>query len=257
MCRCSIEYVSRASRITTDELRAIEDGRSVPSESMIRHFADVYGIAAVDELAFLSWRINAGREEEEEIRSTSGQSLSKPLADRQGGHRERRIVAVSRAIGNPKTQAGVFISYRRSDGAGMACRLYDKLVDEFGQGQVFMDVHNIELGIDFVEALERSLDQCKAEVVIIGDRWFTAEDEYGPPRLHDPDDYVRAEIVAALDRDIRVIPVLVEDTAMPRLIDLPEPLKPLARRNGCTISHAQFKRDCQELISTLERVLKY
>jgi hypothetical protein len=93
--------------------------------------------------------------------------------------------------------------------------------------------------------------------VIIGDRWFTAEDEYGPPRLHDPDDYVRAEIVAALDRDIRVIPVLVEDTAMPRLIDLPEPLKPLARRNGCTISHAQFKRDCQELISTLERVLKY
>jgi hypothetical protein len=52
----------------------------------------------------------------------------------------------------------------------MACRLYDKLVDEFGQDQVFMDVHNIELGIDFVEALERSLDQCKAEVVIIGER---------------------------------------------------------------------------------------
>ena len=155
MCRCSIEYVSRASRITTDELRAIEDGGSVPSESMIRHFADVYGIAAVDQLAFLSWRINAGRGEEEEIRSTSGQSLSKPLADRQRGERERRIVAVSRAIGNPKTPAGIFISYRRSDRAGMACRLYDKLVDEFGQGQVFMDVHNIELGIDFVEALEQ------------------------------------------------------------------------------------------------------
>jgi transcriptional regulator with XRE-family HTH domain len=257
MCRCSLEYVSRVSRIAADELKAIEDGRSVPSESMIDNFADVYSIGAADRLTFLNWQADAGREDEEEAPSTSSRPLSRPLADRQRGERERRIVAVSRAIANPTTQAGIFISYRRSDsdGGGMACRLYDKLVAEFGQSQVFMDVHNIELGVDFVEALERSLDQCKAEVVIIGERWLTAEDEYGARRLNDPDDYVRAEVVSALNRDIRVIPILVEGVAMPRAIDLPEPVRPLAQRNGCVISHRQFNRDSLELISTLERVL--
>jgi hypothetical protein len=190
-----------------------------------------------------------------ELGPTSSQSLNRPLAERQPGERERRIVAVSRAIRNPTTQAGVFISYRRSDGAGMACRLYDELVYEFGQTQVFMDVGNIELGVDFVIALERLLDQCKAMIVIIGDRWLTAEDEHGARRLDDPNDYMRAEIVSALNRDIRVIPILVEGTAMPRTIDLPEVLSPLTRRNGCAISHARFKLDCEELIGTLERIL--
>jgi hypothetical protein len=76
-----------------------------PGESMIRRFADVYSIGSADRLAFLSWQTDAGREEEEETRSTSSQPLSRPLADRQRGERERRIVAVSRAIRNPKTQA--------------------------------------------------------------------------------------------------------------------------------------------------------
>ncbi len=47
----------------------------------------------------------------------------------------------------------IFISYRRDDSAGHAGRLYDRLVDRFGQGQVFMDVDAIRPGLDFVEVV--------------------------------------------------------------------------------------------------------
>ncbi len=37
----------------------------------------------------------------------------------------------------------IFISYRRSDSAAHAGRIYDRLEGRFGQGQVFMDVDAI------------------------------------------------------------------------------------------------------------------
>jgi len=35
---------------------------------------------------------------------------------------------------------GIFISYRRHDSSHLAGRLYDRLADRFGEGQVFIDV---------------------------------------------------------------------------------------------------------------------
>lgn len=150
---------------------------------------------------------------------------------------------------------GVFISYRRSDADHFAGRLYDNLVARFGRDKIFMDVDSIELGLDFVEVLERVLHQVRAMVVIIGRGWLTAEDQPGRRRLNDPDDFVRLEIETALDRNIRVIPILVDGTRMPRRTDLPDALAGLARRNGREMSHARFGSDVLELISTLERIL--
>ena len=45
---------------------------------------------------------------------------------------------------------------------------YDKLTAKFGESQVFMDVDSIDLGLDFVHVLERTLADCKALVVVIG-----------------------------------------------------------------------------------------
>jgi len=44
--------------------------------------------------------------------------------------------------------------------------------------------------------------------VPIGRQWATLADEEGRRRLDDPDDYVRFEVQAALERGVRVIPVL-------------------------------------------------
>ncbi|MGA3348788.1 MAG: TIR domain-containing protein [Candidatus Sulfotelmatobacter sp.] len=53
----------------------------------------------------------------------------------------------------------IFISYRRSDSQGEAGRLFDDLVQHFGEGMVFMDVAVIEAGRDFRKAIEKSIAQ--------------------------------------------------------------------------------------------------
>jgi hypothetical protein len=43
----------------------------------------------------------------------------------------------------------MFISYRRDDAPSHAGRLYDALVERFGEENVFIDIDNIESGADF------------------------------------------------------------------------------------------------------------
>ena len=47
-------------------------------------------------------------------------------------------------------------------------------------------------------------------------------------RLNSPSDFVRVEIAAALQRDIPVIPILLEGTKVPRADQLPDDLQELA-----------------------------
>ncbi len=105
----------------------------------------------------------------------------------------------------PKT----FISYRRNDSASNAGRIYDHLINHFGQGQVFMDVDTIRPGLDFVEVVQEAVGSCDALIAVIGREWLGASEESGRRRLENPEDLVRLEIATALERDIRVIPVLV------------------------------------------------
>lgn len=155
----------------------------------------------------------------------------------------------------PVTTDGVFISYRRQDEPNFAGRLYDRLVGRFGASGVFMDVDSIELGLDFVQVIDRFLAQCQVVVVVIGRNWLDVRDTAGRRRLDNPNDYVRLEIESALRREVRVIPILVEGAQVPEAGDLPPSLEPLARRNGVEMSHARFGSDADRLIDTLDRIL--
>ncbi len=119
-----------------------------------------------------------------------------------------------------------------------------------------MDVDTIEAGLDFVEVLQNAVQSCDVLVALIGRSWLNIKDETGKRRLDNPEDFVRIEIAAALDRDIRVIPVLVDGAPMPRSTELPENLKPLARRNALQVNHHSFNADARRLISQLELALK-
>jgi hypothetical protein len=88
-----------------------------------------------------------------------------------------------------------------------------------------------------------------------GPRWLTIADANGQPRLEDPDDTVRLEIEAALARNIRVIPVLVDNTLMPQRQQLPESLAPLSRRNALELSYNRYGYDLGRLLEAVERVL--
>jgi hypothetical protein len=116
----------------------------------------------------------------------------------------------------------IFINYRREDSIGTAGRLHDRLAHTFGQNNIFMDVDHVPAGVDFVMHLNSRVATCKIFLAVIGPHWLDAKDKAGQHRLHDPDDFVAVEIAAALDRNIRVIPVLVDggrfrtDAALPK-----------------------------------------
>lgn len=150
---------------------------------------------------------------------------------------------------------GIFISYRREDSAGHSGRLFDRLRERFGSDKVFMDVADIEPGVDFVEAIDRAVGSCDVLLVIIGKKWLTCTDASGKRRLDDPKDFIRLEAAAALRRDIRVIPVLIQDATMPTEKDLPEDLLKLARRQATEISDIHWDSDTEQLIEALEKVL--
>jgi uncharacterized membrane protein YhaH (DUF805 family) len=149
----------------------------------------------------------------------------------------------------------IFISYRRGDDQAAAGRLYDRLLQHFDREQLFMDVEAIEPGVDFVKSLDEQLAACIAFIAVIGPRWLTARGNDGNPRLDNATDYVRLEIEAALKRDIRVIPVLVDGASMPQPSDLPPSLRALARRNAMEIAHHRFVADCDDLARRLKLAL--
>ena len=148
----------------------------------------------------------------------------------------------------------IFISYRRNDSAGHAGRLHDRLVGHFGEGLVFMDVDTIKPGLNFVEVVQEAVGSCDALIAVIGREWLTASDPAGTGgrRLDDPADMVRLEIATAIERDVQVIPVLVQGAQMPRSLDLPENLKGLAYRNALEVSDAGFSSEVGRLIEVLE-----
>lgn len=147
----------------------------------------------------------------------------------------------------------IFISYRRDDSAPYAGRLYDRLAAQFGAAQVFMDIDQIEPGEDFVEVIQRKVGACETAVVLIGKAWLGIADATGRRRLDDPEDFVRLEVAAALERGVRVVPVLVGGASMPRAEQLPAVLAPLSRRNAVEISDSRFHRDVDRLVQALAR----
>ena len=150
----------------------------------------------------------------------------------------------------------VFISYRRDAGAGYAGRIADALVEHFGEDKVFRDIDSLEPGLDFVDAVERAIESSEVLIAVVGKNWLTVTDAAGQKRLENPDDYVRTEIATALKRNIRVIPLLIQEAAMPSARELPDDLAPLSRRNAFVIHDSSWRDDIQRLVTALERAIK-
>jgi hypothetical protein len=151
----------------------------------------------------------------------------------------------------------VFISYRRDDSAGETRSIRDRLAAVFSRQRVFMDVDAIPVGVDFREYLAASIRKCRVVLVVIGPHWLNAANAQGKRRLDDPGDYVRIEIELALKResnkDICIIPVLLNGASMPPADQLPQSVRPLVYRNAIDVRHGSFERDVAELIKQLRR----
>jgi hypothetical protein len=160
----------------------------------------------------------------------------------------------STRAGPPKPrQTSIFISYRREDSADITGRISDRLIQKFGRDAVFKDVESIPLGSDFRKHLKEAVGRCDVLVAVIGRKWTTIENESGRRRLDDPRDHLRIEVESALERDIPVIPVLVQGAVVPDEDALPEPLRPLAYRNAQPVRpDPDFNHDLERLMSGIE-----
>lgn len=150
--------------------------------------------------------------------------------------------------------AGIFVSYRRDEARHAAGRLADDLAEAFGAESIFRDIEGIEPGVDFTQALDKALGTCVVMLVVIGPRWLDMADASGGRRLDQPGDWIRVEIATALQRQTRVIPVLLEGAALPQESELPGDIQPLVRRQAFELADGRWRGDIQRLISALAKV---
>lgn len=144
----------------------------------------------------------------------------------------------------------VFISYRREDTAPAAGRVYDRLCRLLSKSDVFFDVSTIAGGEIFDRKLMSEIERSDAVLVFIGRGWLPSDDG-SRARLQEPDDYVRAEVRAALGRPILVLPVLVDGAQMPRPDQLPDDIRALSARNALLLRHESFDDDTENIVAAV------
>jgi hypothetical protein len=159
------------------------------------------------------------------------------------------------AVSTPMTPGRIFISYRRDETDFPASWLYERLVAHFGPDQVFKDVDSIELGDDFAEVIADAVGACDVLLVLIGAQWLAITDEAGRRRLENSDDFVRLEVEAALQRKVRIIPILVGTARMPHADQLPASLGKLVHRQALELDPNRFEADTRRLVRVVEKTL--
>jgi hypothetical protein len=149
----------------------------------------------------------------------------------------------------------VFISYRRDDSRAYAGWLDYCLEQAYDDADaVFRDVGDLEPGTRFQQVIENAVRQSDVFLCLIGKVWSSLSGSDGTPRLHHPDDPVRAELETAFRLKKPIIPILLEGIPMPAKADLPDSIQAVTDRNAHPMSDRTWKADVQKLLSTIQNV---
>jgi len=148
----------------------------------------------------------------------------------------------------------IFVSYRRRDASAIARWLAETIGENFGRASVFIDTDAIEIGEQWPEEIQAALNKSSTLIVIIGPEWLRSHDEAGRRRLDNPKDWVRKEIIYALEKQLTVVPVLVSNAELPRTEELPKPLRGLLNHQAFELRVEQWQIDIQQLLDRLETI---
>ncbi|MEU3795981.1 TIR domain-containing protein [Streptomyces fructofermentans] len=137
----------------------------------------------------------------------------------------------------------VFINYRTGDGNDIAALIDNELTNRFGKDRAFRASRSITPGTAYPEALLASVRRSALVFVIIGADWLNFQS-----RLHDPEDWVRREIVEAFDCGVPVVPVLAgRGTERLRKERLPQDLARLAELQSVRLDTQNAEADLKRL----------
>ena len=114
-----------------------------------------------------------------------------------------------------------------------------------------MDIDSGQFGRDYRKKIREAVASCDVLLAVIGRQWATMRDKQGR-RLNNPDDWVRLEIEAALERDIPVIPVLVDGAELPSKKQVPESLGELVYRQAIELHATSWRYDVGRLLKSLK-----
>jgi TIR domain len=147
----------------------------------------------------------------------------------------------------------IFISYRHSDARTAVAWIRDKLSQRYGSESVFEYQHHAEPSKDFRRVIGRAIRKCDVVLAIIGPNWKIGAG--GNLSLQEANDWVRIELETAIQLDLPVIPVLVEDAVMPSPAELPDGLRDFSFLTASTVDTSKdFHREMDVLMATIDKV---
>ena len=142
----------------------------------------------------------------------------------------------------------VFISYRHMDTTpGDARTLKKEIGARLGLENVFVD-DDIPEGDRWKDVIEQTIASAHILVVLIGAYWVNLGRE-----KRAEDDIVRLEIRTAVRSGLRIVPVLVDDTRMPRPDELPLGIDILPDFDALELRHS---REDDDLKAIVERIME-
>lgn len=118
----------------------------------------------------------------------------------------------------------LFISYRRRQDAWAVGHLRDRLVGEFGREQVFFDTETLQGGQRWLDEIRGAIASAAAVVVVFDQAWYGKQPD-GTRRIDQPDDPVRQELLLAHEQGVAIVPVVIDQSAVPGDAYLPDDLR--------------------------------
>jgi hypothetical protein len=164
-------------------------------------------------------------------------------------------------VGEPASRADdhgaplkIFINYRRRDTRGDSQALYDRLVEHFGEENVFRDVDDLAPGVNWQRVIKAEASSRGAFLALIGPDWLTLLHERERASRREPlEDQVVREIEFALQNTrVNVIPLFVGGAELPADSSELGTIGSLTRCNARRLGEASFDRDVRELIDELD-----
>ena len=149
----------------------------------------------------------------------------------------------------------IVISYRRDDAPGTVGWLHETLCRRYGTDSIFMDINQIQASTNFRKSIGQAMRRADVVLAIIGPRWRGQRDN-GTARIVESEDWVRTEVETALQLDIPVIPVLVDNAQMPSARELPPNIQELASINAVKVDPGvDFHNHVDRLATAIDRIL--
>jgi hypothetical protein len=146
----------------------------------------------------------------------------------------------------------IFVSYRINDSVHATAAIAGLLAQHYGPGNVFRDRDSLALGSVYPRRIRRELERADVVLAVIGPLWLTIRNKNDERCLDDERDWVRTELRMAFEREIQVVPVLLDGTPLPERSLLPSDIALLSLSQYWQVRHRTFESDVRGLIANLE-----